>query len=36
VSVVGIPVPAFGLYSISLQLDGMHVGDRSFRMVKGF
>jgi uncharacterized protein DUF6941 len=36
VSVAGIPVPAFGLYSISLQLDGMHVGDRSFRMVKGF
>jgi hypothetical protein len=36
VSLAGMPVPRFGLYSISVQLDGQHVGDRSFRVVQAF
>jgi hypothetical protein len=36
VSLTGMPVPRFGLYTISLQIDGQHVGDRPFRVVKGF
>jgi hypothetical protein len=36
VSLAGMPVPRFGLYSISVQLDGQHVGDRSFRVIQGF
>jgi len=35
-SVTGMPVPRFGLYTISLQIDGNHVGDRPFRVVRGF
>ena len=33
VNLTGMPVPHFGLYTISLQIDGLHVGDRSFRVV---
>lgn len=33
VSLSGLPIPRFGLYSISLQIDGQHVGDRPFRVV---
>jgi hypothetical protein len=36
ISLTGMPVPLFGLYTISLQIDGQHVGDRSFRVVQGF
>ncbi len=35
-NVSGMPVPRFGLYSISVQLDGQHVGDRAFRVVQGY
>jgi Family of unknown function (DUF6941) len=35
ISLNGMPIPRFGLYSISLQIDGQHVGDRSFRVVDG-
>ena len=34
--VTGMPVPRFGLYTISVQIDGHHVGDRPFRVVKGY
>lgn len=36
VSLTGMPVPRFGLYTISMQIDEQHVGDRSFRVVQGF
>jgi len=36
VSLTGMPVPQFGLYTISMQIDGQHVGDRPFRVVQGF
>ena len=36
VSLTGMPVPQFGLYTISLQIDGQHVGDRPFRVVQGY
>jgi hypothetical protein len=36
VSLTGMPVPRFGLYTISMQINGQHVGDRSFRVVQGF
>lgn len=36
VSLTGIPVRRFGLYSISLQVDGQHVGDRPFRVLQGY
>ena len=36
VGLTGMPVPRFGLYTISMQIDGQHVGDRPFRVVKGF
>ena len=36
VSLAGMPVPQFGLYAISMQIDGQHVGDRSFRVVQGY
>ena len=29
----GMPIPRFGLYTISLQIDGQHVGDRPFRVI---
>jgi hypothetical protein len=35
-SLTGMPVPRFGLYTISMQIDGQHVGDRPFRVVQGF
>jgi hypothetical protein len=36
IGLAGMPLPRFGLYTISLQLDGQHVGDRPFRVVQGF
>ena len=36
VSLTGMPMPRFGLYTISMQIDGQHVGDRSFRVLQGF
>jgi hypothetical protein len=35
-SLTGLPVPRFGLYTVSVQLDGQHVGDRPFRVVQGY
>ena len=36
VNVTGMSVPRFGLYTISLQIDGQHVGDRPFRVVSDY
>jgi hypothetical protein len=36
VSLTGMPMPRFGLYTISMQIDSQHVGDRSFRVIQGF
>jgi len=33
VSLAGLPIPRFGLYTVSMQIDGQHVGDRPFRVV---
>jgi len=33
VSLAGMPIPRFGLYSVSMQIDAQHVGDRPFRVV---
>lgn len=30
----GLPLPSFGLYSILLQVDDKHVGERPFRVLK--
>lgn len=35
-TLTGVPVPRFGLYTISFQLDGNHVGDRPFRVVRAY
>jgi hypothetical protein len=35
ISLSGLPIPRYGQYAISLQLDGQHVGDRPFRVVAG-
>jgi hypothetical protein len=32
----GIPLPRAGIYTMSLQVDGQHVGDRPFRVLKGY
>jgi hypothetical protein len=32
----GIGLPKPGLYSMSLQVDGRHLGDRPFRVLKGY
>ena len=32
----GVPLPRAGLYSISLAVDDQHVGDRPFRILKGY
>lgn len=36
IPLTGMPVPRFGLYSISVLVDGQHVGDRPFRVLKGY
>jgi hypothetical protein len=33
---MGIGLPRPGLYTISIQVNGQHVGDRSFRVLKGY
>jgi hypothetical protein len=32
----GVPLPRAGLYSISLAVNDQHVGDRPFRILKGY
>jgi hypothetical protein len=32
----GLPLPRFGLYTINMQVDGNHLGDRPFRLLKGY
>jgi hypothetical protein len=36
VPLTGAPLPKAGLYTLSLQVDGAHVGDRPFRVLKGY
>lgn len=36
IPLTGMPIPRFGLYTISLQVDGQHLGDRPFRVIKGY
>ena len=36
IPLTGMPMPRFGLYTISLQVDGQHLGDRPFRVLKGY
>lgn len=36
VPLTGMPVSRFGLYTISVQVDGQHLGDRPFRVLKGY
>ncbi len=36
IPLTGMPLPRFGLYTISLQVDGNHLGDLPFRVVKGY
>jgi hypothetical protein len=36
IGLTGIAVFRFGLYTISLQVDGQHLGDRPFRVVRGY
>ena len=36
IGLTGIAVFQFGLYTISLQVDGQHLGDRPFRVVRGY
>ncbi len=32
----GVPLPRYGLYTLALQVDGQHLGDRPFRVVQGY
>jgi Family of unknown function (DUF6941) len=32
----GVALPQPGIYSMSLQVDGQHLGDRPFRVLKGY
>jgi hypothetical protein len=32
----GVGLPRFGLYTLALQVDGQHLGDRPFRAVQGW
>lgn len=32
----GLPLRKFGLYTIHLQIDGQHLGERLFRVLKGY
>lgn len=34
--VTGLPVPHYGNYTVSVQVDGQHLGDTRFRVLKGF
>lgn len=36
IPLTGVPIPRAGLYTISLQVDGRHIGDRPFRVLKGY
>lgn len=36
IPLTGFQVPRPGLYTISLQVNGQHVGDRPFRVLKGY
>jgi hypothetical protein len=36
VPVSGVPIPRPGIYSISVQVDEQHMGDRPFRVLKGY
>ena len=36
IGLTGIAVFRFGLYTISLQVDGQHLGDRPFRVLRGY
>jgi hypothetical protein len=36
IPLTGIQLPRPGLYTISLQVNGQHVGDRPFRVLKGY
>jgi hypothetical protein len=33
---VGLPLPRFGLYDVSVQVDGQHVSDLPFRVVRRY
>lgn len=36
IPLTGIALPRPGLYTLSLQVNGQHVGDRPFRVLKGY
>jgi hypothetical protein len=36
IPLAGIALPKQGLYTMSLQVDNQHVGDRPFRVLKGY
>lgn len=36
VPVTGIPLPRPGLYRFSVLVNGQHVGDQAFRVIKGY
>lgn len=36
IPLTGAPLPKAGLYTLSLQVDGSHLGDRPFRVLKGY
>jgi hypothetical protein len=36
VPLTGIPLPRAGLYTISITVDDRHLGDRPFRVLKGY
>lgn len=36
IPITGVPIPRPGMYSISVQIDDQHVGDRPFRIIKGY
>ena len=33
---IGLPLPRFGLYTIHVTVDGQHLGERGFRVLKGY
>jgi hypothetical protein len=36
IPLTGIPLPRFGLYNLSVQVDGQHLGDLPFRVLKDY
>ena len=34
--VTGVQIPGPGLYTISIQVNGQHLGDKPFRVIKGY